>query len=218
MGWVIGNTYHTTGTPVISVAAGDLIVVMAACSSGNSNEPTFSGDTVGNTYTKIGSVDSDRPARITVFWAISVGTNASNTINTSFTNEEQIHIALFTHTGGSLPGSPVDTFGTAVTNASLSLTTSVANTLLIGASDSSNTTSPGTGFTQIFQDANTMRLMSEYNLSANSAGSNTVSITTSIPRGLIGVAFKPPSTGGGPFPHFQRRAKELTGGLSSIGM
>jgi len=208
MGWSVGNSAHstagtgTTRTATLAVTAGQIIVAFAWTNSGQSACAfTYTDDAAGggNAWAEADKLTTARPSVISIGKAIATTTATITITVTGDHTIEWLHVVAFSHDGGTIPGT-VNATNKAASSSSITVTTSVANTLLVGASDSSGgNPTVGSGFTFVFgADVSTVRAMSEYETDlTNSSGSNTVSYTpATTSQGLIGVAFDPPAASG----------------------
>lgn len=191
MAWTrpAGNS-STGSSTTLAVTAGDLVVVFV----GSNNTGTTISDGV-NTYTVHEYYTSNRPSQCHVFACIAA-TTTTLTITASTGTIDAVHAACFQHGGDPLVAE-IDDTDEQGTTASVTLTTTQDNTLLVGFLDCSTSGSPGSGFTQLGVTVSSYRLLSEYKLADNSAGSQTVDATVGTARGIIGVAFKLVGSGGG---------------------
>lgn len=191
MAWTrpAGNS-ATGSSTTLAVTAGDLVVVFV----GSNNTGTTVSDGV-NTYSIHEYYTSNRPSQCHVFACIAA-TSTTLTITASTGTIDAVHAACFQHGADPLVAE-IDDTDEQGTTASVTLTTTQDNTLLVGFLDCSTSGSPGSGFTQLAVTVNSFRLLSEYKLADNSAGSQTVDATVGTARGIIGIAFKLVGSGGG---------------------
>jgi len=203
-GWTFSAKAESAGAVTTAVTVDDLVIVWWLSPVNDTTTTAhFCDDDSGgsNTYNYIDTIQSDRPARISVSWMKAKATNAILTITPYTTSgcstgvtTEHIHVARFTNSGGA--NYALDTNAKTISTCSQALTTGVANTLLLAATEASGAVTQTT-MTEIYQHASTARMTTAYDVSSNSAGSNTVAMSCPTPRGIIGVAMKETTGAGG---------------------
>lgn len=185
-----GNSSVGSST-TLSVTAGDLLVVFVGS--------TITGTTLSdgvNTYTVHEYYTSNRPSQCHVFACIAATTATLTLAASTGSYVDAVHAACFYHGSDPLVCEIDDTDEQATTS-SVTLTTTQANTLLIGFLDCSTSGAPGGAFTQNAITVSSFRLLSEYALADNSAGNHTIDATVGTARGIIGIAFRLTSAGSG---------------------
>lgn len=217
MGWTIRNTNKSTapGTTVHSLSAalavvtGDIVIASAGAAQssgpGGTRDILFSDDVHG-AWPAATEFLTDRPSLLAIGGYVATG---SATLTIAATNEfagdntmDILHVACYSHDGGTIPGT-INNGGAAqggvISSDTVNITTTTPNCLIIANGDASGGGGEGAGFVLIFVDANNMRLISEYQLT-NSAGVNAVVLNEPTQRGILAVAWDPPTAAGGFIP------------------
>lgn len=197
--WSNINWVNSTVSVTFAVTSGDLIVVVTSAASGDSTSSFHNCDNAAggsNVYTQIMTLDSNRPTRQSVSWAKA---KATETITVQpYTSSACSSLATGTTemmVGGSFRNDAGNTYAVDATSAvsgscSTTVTSTVDNVLLFGFGDASAPHSAGSGFTQLHEGANTVRLLTEFKAGTNSPGSQTVDKTCGTARSIGAVAFK----------------------------
>jgi hypothetical protein len=211
--WTHGNS--STATPAsattsttIAVTAGDVIVAFATAQSAYH---TLVADDVNGAYTELHYYADDRTPNPISIWGVIATTSATVTVTahpSTGGGEVHLHVANFTRTG-TLSLTPNATGG-ATSAATVNLTTTDANTLLLGFADRSTSIAAGSGYTQIGTSTGFCRLLSEYSVTDNSAGSHTVNVDGGTAHGIVAVAMTGSGGGGS-------AGVSMIGGTATVG-
>ena len=188
--WVQGNSSEPwTGgggwsTVTLGVTAGDLIVVCANSGTTSTVAPVISAAV-----------------------ALTTTTLPITATATGGVNDIPIQASNFHNAGGTIPRT-ANAVGSDPNAATVNLTTSASNTLLVACADGLTSLGKGTGFPTIQNYTGAIRWLSEYQTSmSNPAGTLTASVAAGTGRGNTLAAFNPP---GATAPPTKVRCKAVT--------